>query len=168
LNDIDVDLVMVTTRHNSHASIVVQALDNGKHVFVEKPLALNLAELDQIIESTEKSKKTVTVGFNRRFAPLAVKMKTLLGNSGSPMNIVATMNAGFIPANVWVHDMEVGGGRIIGEACHFIDLLLFLAESSVERWHCTQMNAVTPDTFSIDLKFINGSIASKSSSLNKC
>lgn len=161
-NDNDVDLVMVTTRHNAHASLVVQALDHGKHVFVEKPLALNLAELDEIIEATEKSKKTVTVGFNRRFAPLAVKMKTLLGNSGSPMNIVATMNAGFIPGNVWVHDMEVGGGRIIGEACHFIDLISFLTDSNVVS---VCMNALgqhpldNTDNASIMLKYENGTNA---------
>jgi predicted dehydrogenase/threonine dehydrogenase-like Zn-dependent dehydrogenase len=162
LNDNDVDLVMVTTRHNSHASLVIQALDHGKHVFVEKPLALNLAELDQIIDATEKSKKTVTVGFNRRFAPLAVKMKTLLGNSGSPMNIVATMNAGFIPSNVWVHDMEVGGGRIIGEACHFIDLISFITNSQVVS---VCMNALgqhpmdNTDNATILLKYENGTNA---------
>jgi len=162
LNDKDVDLVMVTTRHNSHASLVVQALDHGKHVFVEKPLALNLAELDQIIEATEKSKKTVTVGFNRRFAPLAVKMKTLLGISGSPMNIVATMNAGFIPSNVWVNDMEVGGGRIIGEACHYIDLISFLTNSQVVL---VCMNALgqhpmdNTDNATILLKYENGTNA---------
>jgi predicted dehydrogenase/threonine dehydrogenase-like Zn-dependent dehydrogenase len=161
-NDKDVDLVMVTTRHNSHASLVVQALDHGKHVFVEKPLALNLAELDQIIEASEISKKTVTVGFNRRFAPLAVKMKTLLGYSGSPMNIVATMNAGFIPGNVWVHDMEVGGGRIIGEACHFIDLISFITNSQVVS---VCMNALgqhpmdNSDNASILLKYENGTNA---------
>ena len=162
LNDNDVDLVMVTTRHNSHASLVVQALNQGKHVFVEKPLALNLAELDQIIEATEKSKKTVTVGFNRRFAPLAIKMKMLLGNSGSPMNIVATMNAGFIPSNVWVHDMEVGGGRIIGEACHFIDLISFITNSQVVS---VCMNAMgqhpmeNTDNATILLKYENGTNA---------
>lgn len=162
LNDKDVDLVMVTTRHNAHASLVAQALDHGKHVFVEKPLALNLTELDQIIEATEKSKKTVTVGFNRRFAPLAVKMKTLLGNSGSPMNIVATMNAGFIPSNVWVHDMEVGGGRIIGEACHFIDLISYITNSQVVS---VCMNAMgqhpldNSDNASILLKYENGTNA---------
>lgn len=162
LNDNDVDLVMVTTRHNSHASLVLQALDHGKHVFVEKPLALNLEELDQIIEATEKSKKTVTVGFNRRFAPLAVKMKTLLGNSGTPMNIVATMNAGYIPANVWVHDMEIGGGRIIGEACHFIDLISFVTNSQVVS---VCMNALglhpmdNSDNATILLKYENGTNA---------
>jgi predicted dehydrogenase/threonine dehydrogenase-like Zn-dependent dehydrogenase len=160
--DKDVDLVMVTTRHNSHASLVVQALDHGKHVFVEKPLALNLVELDQIIEAIDKSKKTVTVGFNRRFAPLAIKMKTLLGNSGSPMNIVATMNAGFIPGNVWVHDLEVGGGRIIGEACHFIDLISFLTNSQVVS---VCMNALgkhpmaNSDNATILLKYENGTNA---------
>jgi predicted dehydrogenase/threonine dehydrogenase-like Zn-dependent dehydrogenase len=162
LNDKDVDLVMVTTRHNSHASLVVQALDQGKHVFVEKPLALNLEELDQIIEATVKSKKTLTVGFNRRFAPLAVKMKNLLGNTGSPMNIVATMNAGFIPSNVWVHDLEIGGGRIIGEACHFIDLISFLTNSQVVS---VCMNALgqhpmdNSDNATILLKYENGTNA---------
>jgi predicted dehydrogenase len=160
--DSDVDLVMVTTRHSSHASLVVQALNHGKHVFVEKPLALNLAELDQIIESIEKSDKTVTVGFNRRFAPLAFKMKQLLGNSGTPMNIVATMNAGFIPSNVWVHDMEIGGGRIIGEACHFIDLITFLNNSRVVS---VCMNAMgehptdNSDNATIVLKYENGTNA---------
>lgn len=162
LNDNDVDLVMVTTRHNSHASLVIQALDHGKHVFVEKPLALNLTELDQIIDAIEKSNKTVTVGFNRRFAPLAVKMKNLLGNSGSPMNIIATMNAGFIPANVWVHDMKIGGGRIIGEACHFVDLISFLTNSKVVS---VCMNAMgqhpmdNSDNATIMLKYENGTNA---------
>jgi len=162
MNDKDVDLVIVTTRHNSHASLVIQALDHGKHVFVEKPLALNLTELDQIIYAIEKSKKTVTVGFNRRFAPLAVKIKNLLGNSGSPMNIIATINAGFIPTNVWVHDIEVGGGRIIGEACHFIDLVSFLTNSQVVS---VCMNAMgqhpidNSDNATIMLKYENGTNA---------
>ena len=161
-NDKEVDLVMVTTRHNSHGSLVVQALDYGKHVFVEKPLALNISELEQIILSIQKSNKTVTVGFNRRFAPLAVKMKNLLGNSGSPMNIIATMNAGLIPGNVWVHDMEVGGGRIIGEACHFIDLISFLTNSQVVS---VCMNALgqhpmdNTDNATILLKYENGTNA---------
>jgi predicted dehydrogenase len=153
---------MVTTRHNSHASLVVQALDCGKHVFVEKPLALNNGELEEIIEAIERSKKTVTVGFNRRFAPLAVKMKKLLGNSVTPMNIVATMNAGFIPGSVWVHDMEIGGGRIVGEACHFIDLISFLTNSQVVS---VCMNAMgkhpmdNTDNATIMLKYENGTNA---------
>jgi predicted dehydrogenase/threonine dehydrogenase-like Zn-dependent dehydrogenase len=162
LSDNDVDLIMVTTRHNSHASLVVQALNQNKHVFVEKPLALNIEELDQIMESLGKSTKTVTVGFNRRFAPLAVRMKKLLGSKGSPMNIIATMNAGFIPSNLWVHDMQIGGGRIIGEACHFIDLISFLADSKVIS---VCMNALgqhpedNSDNVTILLKYANGTNA---------
>jgi predicted dehydrogenase len=102
------------------------------------------------------------VGFNRRFAPLAVKMKTVLGSSNTPMNIIATMNAGFIPPEVWVHDMEVGGGRIIGEACHFIDLCNFLTGSKVVEV-CMNAMGVNPnensDNASILLKYANGSNA---------
>lgn len=162
LKDDEVDLVVVTTRHNSHASMVVQALDQNKHVFVEKPLALNNEELEQIIESLEKSKKTVTVGFNRRFSPLAIQMKKLLGNSGSPMNIIATMNAGFIPSNAWVHDIEIGGGRIIGEACHFIDLITFLTNSKVMSVCMNSMGkhpVDNTDNATIMLKYDNGTNA---------
>ena len=132
LNDKDIDTVLITTRHNNHASLVIESLKANKHVFVEKPLALNPEELDEIITlysslstqhselsfsalSTQNSALFVMVGFNRRFAPLALKMKELLGDGQTPVNIVATMNAGFIPADFWVHDPEVGGGRIIGE-----------------------------------------------------
>jgi predicted dehydrogenase len=162
LLDSDVDLVIITTRHNSHASLVIQALNAGKHVFVEKPLALNQNELDSIIDVYRKSGKTLTVGFNRRFAPLAVQMKKLLGNSDTPMNIIATMNAGYIPSKVWVHDMEVGGGRIIGEACHFIDLISFLAGSNVKSICMNAMGthpSENSDNVSILLKYENGTNA---------
>jgi threonine dehydrogenase-like Zn-dependent dehydrogenase len=118
LNDPEVDLVLVTTRHNLHASMVIESLKAGKNVFVEKPLALNKEELNDIIEAQSRCGKNVTVGFNRRFSPHIVKIKKQIGNS--PMNVIATMNSGFIPSNLWVHDMKVGGGRIIGEACHYI------------------------------------------------
>ncbi len=162
LGDSDVDLVMITTRHNSHARLVVEVLNAGKNVFVEKPLALKQEELDLVIDAYKNSGKTITVGFNRRFAPLAVQMKKALGNADSPMNIIATMNAGFIPAKAWVHDMELGGGRIIGEACHFIDLISFLSNSKVV---CVCMNAMgqnpkdNSDNASIMLKYENGTNA---------
>jgi len=162
LLDSDVDLVIITTRHNSHASLVIQALNAGKNVFVEKPLALNQNELDSIIDVYRKSGKTLTVGFNRRFAPLAVQMKKLLGNSDTPMNIIATMNAGYIPSKVWVHDMEVGGGRIIGEACHFIDLISFIAGSYVKSICMNAMGthpSENSDNVSILLKYENGTNA---------
>lgn len=131
LNDPEVNQVIITTRHNQHASMVLECLKAGKSVFVEKPLCLKEEELTEIIAAYKAAPKgtTLTVGFNRRFSPFAVKMKQLAGSG--PMNIVATMNAGFIPPEVWVHDLEVGGGRIIGEACHFIDLCSYLAGSRV-------------------------------------
>ena len=162
LKDDEVGLVIVTTRHNLHAKMVKDALEAGKSVMVEKPLCLNEMELKEIEDAYSAAPKgtTLTVGFNRRFSPFAVKMKKLIG-SGS-MNIVATMNAGFIPPEVWVHDLEIGGGRIIGEACHFIDLCSYLAGSRVVR---VCMNAMgenpqeNTDNASIMLRFENGSNA---------
>jgi predicted dehydrogenase len=126
-------------------------------VFVEKPLALNPEQLSRIKEAY-RPPLTLTVGFNRRFSPHAFKVKSLLGNAN--MNVIATMNAGFIPANVWVHDMQVGGGRIIGEACHFIDLITYFTGSRVKA---VCMNAMgenpeeNTDNASILLKYENGS-----------
>lgn len=160
--DEEVDLVVITTRHNSHAALAIEALRNGKNVFIEKPLALNKKELDKVIEVYKQSGKTITVGFNRRFAPLAVEMKKALGSASTPMNIVATMNAGFIPSKVWIHDMEVGGGRIIGEACHFIDLITYLTGSKVKSV-CMNSLGTQPeentDNASILLKYENGTNA---------
>ncbi|EIY46552.1 MULTISPECIES: bi-domain-containing oxidoreductase [Bacteroides] len=162
LKDNDVDLVIITTRHNLHASMVLETLQAGKSVFVEKPLCLNEQQLNEIIRAYQNSseKITLTVGFNRRFSPFAMKMKQLMGNA--PKNIVATMNAGFIPVDVWVHDLEIGGGRIIGEACHFIDLCSYLADSKVIS---VCMNALgknpqeNTDNVSILLRYENGSNA---------
>lgn len=159
LKDPEIDLVMVTTRHNAHARLVIEALKAGKHVFVEKPLALNMEELEQVIDVYKESGKTISVGFNRRFAPLAIQMKKALGSGNTPMNIIATMNAGFIPGKVWVHDMEVGGGRIIGEACHFIDLITYLSGSKVKAVCMNAMGAnpeENTDNATILLKYENG------------
>lgn len=162
LDDKDVDLVIITTRHNSHSKLVIDSLHNGKNVFVEKPLALNQDELDNIVEAYNKSGKTLTVGFNRRFAPLALQMKKALGSVDTPMNIIATMNAGYIPLKSWVHDMEIGGGRIIGEACHFIDLITYLSSSKVKSVCMNTMGIHTKentDNASILLKYENGTNA---------
>ena len=162
LKDDEVDLVIVTTRHNLHAKMVLETLKANKSVFVEKPLCLNEEELDEIINTYKGVNEgvTVNVGFNRRFSPFATKLKQLVGNG--PKNIVATMNAGFIPVDVWVHDLEVGGGRIIGEACHFIDLCSYIADSEVVA---VCMNAMgenpeeNTDNATILLKYANGTNA---------
>ncbi|MDA8965021.1 Gfo/Idh/MocA family oxidoreductase, partial [bacterium] len=160
LKDEEVDLVMITTRHDLHAGMTLQALRGGKNVFVEKPLCLQANELDEIIAAQKESGRSVTVGFNRRFAPLAVKLKSLLGEG--PKNIVATMNAGFIPSSHWVHNLSVGGGRIIGEACHYIDLCTFLADSEVISV-CMNSMGTDPqentDNASILLRYANGTNA---------
>jgi len=162
LNDDHVDLVMVTTQHHMHARMTMESINAGKSVFVEKPLALNEIELNEIIENYNSKNVNVTVGFNRRFAPLAKKMKKAMGNSITPINIIATMNAGFIPNDVWVHDMEIGGGRIIGEACHYIDLCSYLSGSKVVSV-CMNAMGMNPDentdNASILLKYENGSNA---------
>ena len=162
LEDENVDLVFITTQHNTHARMVVETANAGKSVFVEKPLAISEAELSEVIESYEKNNVNISVGFNRRFAPLATQMKKALGNDETPVNIIATMNAGFIPKDVWVHDMELGGGRIIGEACHYIDLCSYLTGSKVISVCMNAMGknpAEDTDNASILLKYENGSTA---------
>lgn len=157
INDPSIDLVVITTRHNEHAKMVREALEAGKHVFVEKPLALNKEELDSVIKAY-KGDKTLTVGFNRRFSPHMQKVKQLTGNV--QMNVIATMNAGHIPANVWVHDLKVGGGRIVGEACHYMDLITFLTGSKIKSV-CMNAMGLNPqantDSASILLEYENGS-----------
>lgn len=161
LKDDATGLVVITTRHDQHAKFVIEALENGKHVFVEKPLALNEADVQKIAEAYAAQKGTcsVTVGYNRRFSVFSQKAKALIGDDTSDLNMCMTVNAGYIPADVWVQDMQIGGGRIIGEACHFADLMLFFTGSTIETVH---MNALgtqplrNSDNAIITLKFANG------------
>jgi len=159
-----VDAVVITTRHDSHAQLVQSALLAGKHVFVEKPLALSSEELDaiQAIHAVRPD-RLLMVGFNRRFAPLIRQMRTLLGTVLEPKCFVITVNAGSVPATHWTQDRSAGGGRIVGEACHFIDLLRFLANSPIEGLHATAMRpaaglAIVDDKASITLNFADGSM----------
>jgi predicted dehydrogenase/threonine dehydrogenase-like Zn-dependent dehydrogenase len=160
LQDPEVDAVLITTRHNAHAAMCIEAMKAGKHVFVEKPLALTAAEIAEIEAVYQTANVTVTVGFNRRFSPFVQDAKQKLGDAQTPINVIATMNAGFIPPSSWVHDMQVGGGRIIGEACHLIDLISYFTGSTVQK---VVMNAMGPnpdtntDNASILLQYANGS-----------
>ncbi len=128
--DPEINTIFITTRHNSHAQFVCRTLEAGKNVFVEKPLAINSEELEKVREIYNNSRKqnspNLVVGFNRRFAPHIQKMKSLLDTIVDPKSFIITVNAGQIPADHWTQDPEVGGGRIIGEGCHFIDLMRFL------------------------------------------
>ncbi len=131
LADPEIDTVYVLTRHDSHARLAVRALDAGKHVFVEKPLALTEEELDEVEAAAERSGRLLTVGFNRRFAPLALELAGLLRGRAGPVSVVATVNAGAIPRTHWTQDPRVGGGRVVGEACHWMDLARSLVGASV-------------------------------------
>jgi predicted dehydrogenase/threonine dehydrogenase-like Zn-dependent dehydrogenase len=159
LEDPACDAVVVTTRHDSHAEYVLRALAAGRHVFVEKPLALRLADLERVAAAAAgRPDRCVMVGFNRRFAPQVLKMRQLLAGAPGPKTLVMTVNAGAIPANHWTQDRAVGGGRLVGEGCHFIDLLRHLADSPIESFSATRMQAATPDTASITLRFADGSL----------
>lgn len=161
--DKSIGAVVVTTRHDSHARLVRQALIAGKSVFVEKPLCLTLAELSEI-ESlhaalTERgSSPRLMVGFNRRFAPHIMKISALLACVHEPKAFVMTVNAGSLPGDHWTHDQTMGGGRIVGEGCHFIDLLRYLARSAIVGHECVAMRSTTHDTASLQLSFADGSI----------
>lgn len=159
----DVDAVVIATRHDSHAAFTVNALRAGKHVFVEKPLALQHAEIDAVEQAYAAAGsaghgRLLMVGFNRRFAPHIQKVKQLLAGVSGPKAFVMTVNAGAIPASHWTQDASAGGGRIIGEACHFVDLLRYLAGAAISAHHVTSMDAPLADTATIQLAFADGSI----------
>ncbi len=163
LDDPAIDTVVVATRHDAHASQVLSALRAGKHVFCEKPLCLTLDALAEIgVEAGARPGQKLMLGFNRRFAPQVIKIKQLLSTVAEPKSFVITVNAGAIPADHWTQDKAVGGGRIVGEGCHFIDLLRHLAESPIVALNTTAMGShsavkIADDKATITLKFADGS-----------
>lgn len=169
LDDPEVNAVVIATRHNSHASLVIESIEAGKSVFVEKPLCLTAGELQQITQAIRKAdergpnRPILMVGYNRRFASLVTLLRSRLGSRKRPLAMTFTCNAGAVPPDHWVQDPAIGGGRIIGEACHFIDLLHFLAgESAITQVAAMRLgpaDAANPgDTVSITLQFADGSL----------
>jgi predicted dehydrogenase len=164
-----INTVAIVTRHDTHARFVAQSLEAGKNVFVEKPLAIDMEGLSQAKRAFDDARARqperapqIMVGFNRRFSPQVQKMKALLASVKEPKSFIMTMNAGAIPSNHWTQDNAVGGGRIIGEACHFIDLMRFLADSPIVSVQARRMGdtpgvAITEDKASIMLGFEDGS-----------
>ena len=162
-----INTIAIVTQHNSHAYFVQQALKSGKNVFVEKPLAITHEELSDVKTAYDEAVKTdktpkLMVGFNRRFSPQIQKMKELLAPIKEPKSFIMTMNAGSIPADHWTQDNNVGGGRIIGEACHFVDLMRYLADSEIVSLQARRMGdtdsvEVTEDKAAIILGFADGS-----------
>lgn len=164
LEDREINTVFISTRHGSHASIAADALRAGKHVFVEKPLAIDEAGLELVRAAhAERPDLQLMVGFNRRFAPHAEKVKELLRGRSAPISVNLMINAGDIPPEVWVHDRESGGGRIIGEGCHFIDLARFLVGAAPTMVQALmfgpQAGKLREDKMTLSLAFADGSIA---------
>jgi len=164
INDAAINTVVIATRHHLHARQVMEGLKSGKHVFCEKPLCLNEEELRDIVQVYEEhqsvGKPFLMVGFNRRFAPLAVRLKSFLRGIHEPLALHYRVNAGFIPADHWLNDPEQGGGRVIGEVCHFVDYLTFLAGAAPIEVQCHSL--ANPGKYSNDnvvcsLRFADGS-----------
>lgn len=163
IDDPRIDAVIIATRHNLHAQQTVSALRAGKHVFVEKPLALDQQGLDDVFLAQRETGNLLTVGFNRRFAPLALKLKEFFGVRRRPLIIQYRVNAGELPVDSWIHDPAVGGGRIIGEVCHFVDFVSFLADalpvSLFARGISSRGGARTDDNVVITISLADGSLA---------
>jgi len=162
LDDTNVNLVVVGTRHDTHAELARKALERNKHVFVEKPLALNDDELESVLKAAQNSTGKLMVGFNRRFSPLAQRGKDFFAERETPLSILYRVNAGRVPKEHWIQNAEEGGGRIIGEVCHFIDLMQFLTGTRPVSVFAESMGArsskiVDADSVFITLRFADGS-----------
>jgi len=164
LADSEVEMVIIATRHNLHASLAIEALQAGKAVLLEKPMAVNRGELEELVEVIRESRLPFMIGFNRRFSPCAVRAREVLSSTDSPRMINYRVNAGFLPPDHWTHSRE-GGGRIIGEACHMFDLFNFFVDSEVQEIKVLGAGrgdgGLSPsDNFTAQLKYGDGSICS--------
>ncbi|MEN3335955.1 MAG: hypothetical protein V7641_5320, partial [Blastocatellia bacterium] len=165
LGDSDSPVVFIATRHDSHASLAAEALRRGKAVFVEKPLATSEEGLREVVRAARETDGLLMVGFNRRFAPLACEIKAKYAARSGPMTIIYRVNAGQVPPEHWTHDQSEGGGRIIGEACHFVDFVSFLTDARPARVSAvavpkTQRAGYVDDSTVVSLGMTDGSIAS--------
>jgi predicted dehydrogenase/threonine dehydrogenase-like Zn-dependent dehydrogenase len=165
----DISSVIILTPHSLHANMVIEALKSGKHVFVEKPLCINEGELKEIVKIYSKTQNPTSetpilmVGYNRRFSPHAIKVSEYLKARKEPMVVNYRINAGFVPSEHWVHSEEEGGSRVIGEICHFVDLMQFLTKSNPKRVYAERISgnnrtALNSDNLNITLKFEDGSV----------
>jgi predicted dehydrogenase len=167
LDDPGVDAIFIATRHDLHATMLLDALRAGKHAFVEKPLAIRSEELDQITGAMDRAPGVLpcwTVGFNRRFSPAAIAVRDHFRGAEEPLTAIYRFNAGDLPPEHWTQDLEVGGGRIVGEACHAVDLLTFLHGSLPTRVHAeapppSGALRVTSDRCALTLRHANGGVS---------
>jgi predicted dehydrogenase len=159
LDDPKVEKVFIATRHDEHGELARAALVAGRSVWVEKPLALTKADLDATLAVARASSAVLAVGFNRRFAPLAVRLRAALAAKSGPRRFTVDVNAGRLPADHWTLDPKQGGGRIVGEACHFVDLLRFLSGSAIVAARCASRDLDGQDGGCFELTFANGDVA---------
>ncbi len=162
IDDATVNLVVIGTKHDLHAELARKALERDKHVFVEKPLALNDEALESVLEAAGRSKGKLMVGFNRRFAPLGQRAKNFFAGSDAPLSMLYRVNAGRIPKEHWIQNAQEGGGRIIGEVCHFIDFLQYLSGAPpvfvfAESLSAKSSKIIDADSVFITLRFADGS-----------
>lgn len=172
LKDEKINTVFITTRHNNHAKLVIESLEAGKNVFVEKPLAIDMGQLADVLKccnklTSENRMPKLMVGFNRRFSPFVKDIFSKVKGRSSSLAMNMTINSGALPKDLWVHDEKIGGGRIIGEGCHFIDTMSYLADSEVESIYSVALNsdkelAIKNDNVILNLKFKDGSIGTLS------
>lgn len=167
LNDKDIDLIFITTPHNTHKDFILKCVEKNKPCFVEKPLCVNLEEYQELEEIFIKNKSLISlfVGFNRRYAPLTIKAKEILDSLSGPMIINCIINAGYMDPNNWMQDSKIGGNRLIGEVCHFVDFGYFLTRSQVQKNYIdfikpNNKNIKNLDNYLINLKFEEGSLMS--------
>lgn len=153
-----INCVFIATRHNLHGKLVIEAIKHDKHVFVEKPLALSEVELKKIIEAYETHPVKLMVGFNRRFAPILEEVRNFFGVRRSPMVINYRVNAGSIPRSSWILDPEEGGGRIVGEVCHFVDLIQYLSDSKPVKVYGESLSGIDNDSVAITMSLKDGSL----------
>lgn len=165
LKDKDIDLAVIATRHNLHAPLIVEAAEAGKHIFVEKPIALTYEQCRQVHEAVAGGNIHVAVGFNRRFAPLALKMKRITERRTSPAVVTIRVNSADMKAGHWINDPDEGGGAIVGEGCHFFDFLAWLAGSEPTSIYAKKLSSRNPSVIDDNnivctLTYEDGSVAS--------
>lgn len=173
INDDQTDAVVILTRHDTHARLTVTALEAGKHVFVEKPMALTGDELEQVEAAHRRSGLYVMVGFNRRYAPLAVRFKEFFAKRAQPISLLYRSNVGYRPPEHWLHHPEQGGGVVLGEACHFIDFCHWMIGTEMEHITVAALGGaatgvISEDNVHITISFVDGSLATVAYLSNGC
>jgi predicted dehydrogenase len=163
ITDNRVDAVVIATRHSTHADLTIKALEAGKHVFCEKPLALTRDELDAVLSAAARAGSVLAVGFNRRFSPMLGELRDFVAAADRALSVIYRVSAGRLDAGHWTHDLDQGGGRLLGEACHFVDSMTFLAAARVERVYAVgygapELPVQARDNVTIQLTYSNGSI----------